>query len=112
VTWSSLQTEFLKRTSGKNASGEPSTKDGTEAVRFSAFSPPSSPLDRPNVVVLLLIMNNQGLGRLRRNQAGVSRAKMPSTQRRIALYSIPFLAPFAPLRDNKNLRRLGAALTF
>lgn len=59
VPWSGLQTEFLERTPGKDASAEPSTKDGVEAVRFCAFSPPSSLLDRQSVVAFLpLIMNN------------------------------------------------------
>ena len=30
VPWSGLQTEFLERTPGKDASAEPSTKDGAE----------------------------------------------------------------------------------
>jgi hypothetical protein len=44
----------------KNVSAEPSTKNGVEAVRFCAFSPPGSPLDRHSVVVPLT-MNNPGL---------------------------------------------------
>jgi len=38
---------------GKNASGEPSTKDDIEAVRLCAFTPPGSPLDGHSVVVFL-----------------------------------------------------------
>ena len=47
----------MERTSGKNASGKPSTKDGIEAVRLCAFTPPGSPLDRHSVVVFSLTMN-------------------------------------------------------
>jgi len=51
---------------GKNASAEPSTKDGVEAVRplrpgsgqVCAFTPPGSSLDRHSVVVFPLTMNN------------------------------------------------------
>jgi len=58
VPWSGLQTKFLERTPGKNASAEPSTKDDVEAVRFCAFSLPGSLLDRQSVVVFPLTMNN------------------------------------------------------
>ena len=43
---------------GKNASAEPSTKDGIEAVRLCAFTPPGSSLDRHSVVVFPLTINN------------------------------------------------------
>jgi hypothetical protein len=46
VPGSGLQTEFMERTPAKDASAEPSTKDGIEAVRFCAFTPAGSPLDR------------------------------------------------------------------
>ena len=45
---------------GKNAGAEPSTKDGIEAVRLCAFTPPGSSLDRHSVVVFPLTMNNAG----------------------------------------------------
>ena len=45
---------------GKNASAEPSTKDGIEAVRLCAFTPPGSSFDRHSVVVFPLTMNNAG----------------------------------------------------
>ena len=45
---------------GKNTSAEPSTKDGIEAVRLRAFTPPGSSLDRHSVVVFPLTMNNAG----------------------------------------------------
>ena len=51
VPWSGLQTELLERMPGKNASAEPSTKDGIEVVRplrpgsgqARAFTPPAHP---------------------------------------------------------------------
>ena len=43
---------------GKNVSAEPSTKDGIEAVRLCAFTPPGSSLDRHSVKVFPLTMNN------------------------------------------------------
>jgi hypothetical protein len=43
---------------GKNASAEPSTKDGIEAVRLCAFTPPGSSLDPHSVVVFPLTINN------------------------------------------------------
>jgi len=46
VTRGSLQTEFVERTPGNNASAEPSTKNVIETLRFCAFAPPSSSLDR------------------------------------------------------------------
>jgi len=58
VPWSGLQTELLERMPGKNVSAEPSTKDGIEAVRLCAFTPPGSSLDRHNVKVFPLTMNN------------------------------------------------------
>ena len=60
VPWSGLQTELLERMPGKNVSAEPSTKDGIEAVRLCAFTPPGSSLDRHSVVVFPLTMNNAG----------------------------------------------------
>jgi hypothetical protein len=57
---SGLQTELMERTSEKDASAEPSTKHGIEAVRFSVFAPPGSPLDRQSVVLLPLTMNDPG----------------------------------------------------
>src|SRR5256885_17266749 len=39
---------------GKNVSAEPSTKDGIEAVRLCAFTPPGSSLDRHSVKVFPL----------------------------------------------------------
>ena len=56
--WSGRQTQFVQRTPGKNASAEPSIKDGSEAVHLYAFTPPGSPLDR-HVVAFPLSMNNQ-----------------------------------------------------
>src|SRR5437899_7903809 len=44
----------------KNTSAEPSTKDGIEAVRLCAFTPPGSSLDRHSVIVFPLTMNNVG----------------------------------------------------
>jgi hypothetical protein len=58
VPWSGLQTEFVERAPRKNASAEPSTKDGSEAVRLGAFALPGSPLDRHRVVVFHLSMSN------------------------------------------------------
>src|SRR5437867_8379884 len=43
----------------KNASAEPSTKEGIEAARFCAFTPPGSSLDRHSVVVFPLTMNKR-----------------------------------------------------
>ena len=60
VPWSGLQTELLGECLRKNASAEPSTKDGIEAVRLCAFTPPGSSLDRHSVVVFPLTMNNAG----------------------------------------------------
>jgi hypothetical protein len=60
VSWSGLQTEFVEQTPGKNASAQSSTKGGIEAVRLCAFSPPGLPLDRHNVEVLPLAMNDAG----------------------------------------------------
>src|SRR5437667_1359719 len=60
VPWSGLQTELLQRMPGKNASAEPSTRDGIEAVRLCAFTPPGSSLDRHSVVVSPLTMINAG----------------------------------------------------
>jgi hypothetical protein len=57
--WSGLQTEFVERTPGKNASVEPSTKDRIEAVRLCAFAPPGSPLDRRSVIVFLLSISDK-----------------------------------------------------
>jgi NMT1-like family len=48
---SGLQTEFVERTLGKNASADSSTKDGIEVFRLCAFTPPDSLLDRHRVVV-------------------------------------------------------------
>jgi hypothetical protein len=50
---SGLQTELVERTPEKNASAEPSTRHGIEAVRFSVFAPPGSPLDRQSVIIFL-----------------------------------------------------------
>jgi hypothetical protein len=59
--WSGLQTDLLERMPrGKNANAEPSTKDGIEAVRLCAFTPPGSSLDRHSAVVFPLTMNNAG----------------------------------------------------
>ena len=55
-----LQTELVERTAEKDASAEPSTKYGVEAVHFSAFAPPGSPLDRQSFVIFPLTMNNAG----------------------------------------------------
>jgi hypothetical protein len=48
-----LQTELVERTPEKNASAEPSTRHGIEAVHFSAFAPPGLPLDRQSVIIFL-----------------------------------------------------------
>ena len=60
VPWSGLQTQFVKRTPGENASGESSTKNIIEAVRLGVFTPPGSPFDRHRIVVFPLSMNNPG----------------------------------------------------
>jgi hypothetical protein len=60
LPWNSLQTEFVERTPGKNASADSSTKDGIEVFRPCAFTPPDSLLDRHRVVVFPLSMNNPG----------------------------------------------------
>ena len=49
VVCSGLQTELVERTPEKQASAEPSTKQGVEAVRFCFFAPPGSPRDRQSV---------------------------------------------------------------
>ena len=58
VPWSGLQTELLQRMPGKKCERRPSTKDGIEAVRLCAFTPPGSSLDRHSVVVFPLTINN------------------------------------------------------
>jgi hypothetical protein len=60
VPCSSLQTELVERTPEKDASAEPSTQHGIEAVRFGVFAPPGSPLDRQSVMIFSLTMNNTG----------------------------------------------------
>src|SRR5438093_56089 len=73
---------------GKNASAEPSTKDGIEAVRLCAFTPPGSSLDRHSVVVFPLTMVEWGNGADRAsNDADVS----------IAPSKIPY-SGFSPVR--------------
>ena len=73
---------------GKNAGAEPSTKDGIEAVRLCAFTPPGSSLDRHSVVVFPLIMVEWGNGADRAsNDADVS----------IAPSKIPY-SGFSPVR--------------
>ena len=49
---------FWSERPGKMRVAEPSTKEGAETVRFCAFSPPGSLLDRQSVVVFPLTMNN------------------------------------------------------
>ena len=60
VPGSGLQTELLERTSGKNASVEPSTREGIEADRLCVFAPPGSPLDRHSLVIFTRTVNNAG----------------------------------------------------
>jgi hypothetical protein len=48
----------MERRFEKNAGGEPSTKNGSEAVRLSAFTLPGSPLDRHRFVLFALNINN------------------------------------------------------
>jgi hypothetical protein len=48
---SGLQAESMERTPEKDASAEPSTQHGIEAVRFGVFAPPGSPLDRQSVMI-------------------------------------------------------------
>jgi hypothetical protein len=57
---SGLQTELMERTPEKDVSAEPSTPHGIEAVRFSVFAPPGSPLDRESVMIFPLTMNRAG----------------------------------------------------
>jgi hypothetical protein len=46
AAYSGLQSPVLQRTPGNIASPGPSTLDRIEIVRFCAFAPPGSPLDR------------------------------------------------------------------
>jgi hypothetical protein len=51
---------LFERMPGKTASSEPSTKYGIETVRFYAFAPPDSTLDRQSVIVFTLKVNKRG----------------------------------------------------
>ncbi len=60
VAWSGLQTGFVERTPGKDASAGASTEHGIEAARLCAFSLPGSPLDRHSAVGFPLRTNDAG----------------------------------------------------
>src|SRR5947199_9313138 len=71
---------------GKNVSTEPSTKDGIEAVRLCAFTPPGSSLNRHSVKVFPLTMNNA--------------SKFPLADNRCFLSSRFYGAPISTLRKH------------
>ncbi len=64
VAWSSLRTELVERTLWRMTNVEPSTRHGIEAVRFFAFTLPSSSLDGtlPHVSLCASIIRASQLG--------------------------------------------------
>src|SRR5215468_6872793 len=83
VTSSTPQTEFVRRTPGKNASGKPSTKDDIQTVHLCAFTPPGSPLDQEATLNVLNGLNRLNVFNCSHSAEVSFRPMMPATMRRI-----------------------------